>query len=424
MIITIKPENAEKVEQIFKKHEVPYAFIGQVTNTKNFVAFYKNNKVVDLPIEFLVNGFEEPERKTISLEKLLKERRKEAEVNIQNNNLKEYFEKLLKYPNISSKKWVYQQYDFTVQARTEVSPGSGSAILRLENNEKIALTLVSIPYQVYLDPFHGAANSATEAIRNVVSTGAQPIALVDNLNFGNPEKEDAYTEFVESVKGIAKVTNDFKIPVVGGNVSLYNETISKDGQRKKILPTPVIGIVGIIPKNQQPVKPFFQKTNSFVVLIGPTKQLSLEGSEFYRIHGVKTGIPPKYDPENEKKSMKTILESAKKGILESANDVGRGGLLKTLVKMSIEKRIGIITDENPLFSTTNFWFSESPARYVVEVSKENLSQLEKIANNYSANLLIIGKTTSENSWKIRNETISLEKIEEWYESTIPSWMEA
>ncbi len=423
MIITVKPEKLERVIKIIEKHEIPFSIIGKVTDTKNFVAKYNDNIVVNIPIEVLVNGFIEPERNIIPVNELLLDRQQPVVINPNGSILKE-FEEHLKNPNISSKRWIYQQYDHTVQARTSGEPGPGAAILHLENGEKISLSLTSIPYQVYLDPFNGAANSAMDAIRSIVATGAKPIALVDNLNFGNPEKSDAYTEFVESIKGIAQVTNDFKIPVVGGNVSLYNETITKEKQRKKILPTPVIGAVGLISKDKEPLKQFFRKSGSLLLMIGPLPE-NLEGSEFLRNKDIMTGKPPKYNPEIERRSMKLLLELFNKEILLSANDIGKGGLLKTLVKMSLESNKGIeFHNSLKLLYSPVFWFAEGPGRYILEIEEENMGLIKELSENHDVSFTIIGKTISEGSWHINELNVNIATLFQWFEENIPSWMEA
>ena len=420
MLITCSPKNLEKINEVLSHHDLTYVVLGTVTTSKRFVAKYNGEVVANLPIDFLIEGFEEPERRLSPPQKphqTIKDPSFEESVNL----VKE-FQILLSSPNISSKRWVYQQYDHTVQGNTALEPGVGPAIISLENGSFLVLSLDSLPYPTFLDPYSGAANSAMKGIRSVIATGAKPIAMVDNLNFGNPEKPDSYWEFVEAIKGVAQVSHDFQIPVVGGNVSLYNEA-TINGERSKILPTPVIGIAGILSSARTIIPQAFTSVNNLVAVIGP-QSLDINGSEYARLKGIRNGQGIPYDPRNEKKSISFLQSLHKENLLRSCKSIGRGGAITALTKMMLHANIGLKMELSPLHSRIAFWVSESPARYIVEFSPPDLEIVQEVAKLHSVQIQILGKTINSRSLILReNEQINLQTLEEWYETPITQAME-
>ncbi len=236
------------------------------------------------------------------------------------------YQLILTSPNIGDKSWVYQQYDQHVQTQTVKDAGSDAAVIRLDNGKYIALSLDCNSFMVYIDPFNGTANSAAEAMRNLVAMGATPYALVDCLNYGNPEQPDSYWQFVESIKGLGQFSHDFQIPIIGGNVSFYNESVH-NGKRERINPTPTIGMLGIIENENLLLQNSFQKTGNHIIVIGSTEGL-LGGSEYLRYnHGIVTGPTPKYDYKRESNSIEAIINLNKNNLIESCHDVSNGGLV-------------------------------------------------------------------------------------------------
>ena len=421
MLITCTPKNVDKIKEILNQHGLTYAILGTVTTSKRFIAKYDGKEVANLPIDFLTQGFQEPERK-LSPPKNRHQTKPEAIFLEETTNLMDEFKLLLSSPNISSKKWVYQQYDHTVQGNTALEPGIGPAIIALENGSFLALSLDSLPYPTSLDPYSGAANSAMKGIRSIIATGAKPIAMVDNLNFGNPEKPDSYWEFVEAIKGIAQVSHDFGIPVVGGNVSLYNEA-TLNNKRSKILPTPVIGIAGIIPASQTFIPQELRSSGNMVAVVGPPS-LSIDGSEYARLKGFSHGQGIPYNPEMEKKSISFLNSAREKKLLKSCKSVGRGGIITTLTKMMLHANIGVSISDSPVLSKISFWASEDPARYIVEFSPSDLAVIQETAKSHSVQIQILGKTINSQSLILgENGQISLQILENWYEGPITQAME-
>ena len=235
--------------------------------------------------------------------------------------------KLLACPNIASKRWVYQQYDHQVQTNTVVAPGSAAAVLRIKGTSKgIALTTDGNGRYCYLDPYTGGTIAVAEAARNVVCVGAEPIALTDCLNFGNPEKPEVYYQLEECIKGIAAACRTLDVPVVSGNVSLYNET-----RGQPVYPTPVVGMLGLIEDINKVCRIGFRDEGDVVAVLGGKKGDSgLGGSEYLEVmHNLVAGSP-NLDLDLEKRVQETCLDMIRDGLIKSAHDCSLGGLAVAL----------------------------------------------------------------------------------------------
>ncbi|MDH5404020.1 MAG: AIR synthase related protein, partial [Candidatus Heimdallarchaeota archaeon] len=340
-----------------------------------------------------------------------------------NEELKTIALKILELPSNASKQWIYQQYDQTVQANTINQAGLNAAVIRIPQlqNKGIAISIDTNSSFCFLDPRSGSANSAAECLRNIVSTGATPIGLVDCLNFGNPEKPDSYWQFVEAVQGLGQFTHDFKIPVVGGNVSLYNETIDRDGKRLKINPTPVIGIVGEIEKLDHTLKNIIIQPNSSIYIIGNTN-VDLCGTEVQKHFFNKLfGNPPDYNANAERKSMNTILQLHKENLILSCNDISQGGLFISIVEMILPSNYGVTLNLNNLPGDSTQLleklFSETGARYLIEIDSNRDIEVQTIlqANNVVHGK--IGEVSSMHTNLIIDEIIfeKLELLRRWEE---------
>jgi len=403
MLAIVDQHKLADVCEILEKYDLLYSVIGEVTNNQNYIAYFRGNKVLDLPVDLVVNGFPEPERKFQIPDYITETKSYTLPFS---SDIKSEILKLISSPNIGDKSWVYQQYDQHVQTQTIRAAGSDSAILKLENDRYVALTLDSNSFMTYLDPYNGTANCAAEAMRNLVSVGAKPLAIVDCLNYGNPENPDSYWQFVESVKGLGKFSHDFSLPIVGGNVSLYNESL-KDGKKERINPTPTIGMIGIIEKPEYIIKNSFQKPSSIIMSIG-FNDGNLNGSEYLRYnHGLLMGKISAYSHESEQKSRQAIEHLNLNGLILSCHDISNGGLISALVEMTFENDIGVelilqeAVKENSL-SVEEYLFAETPGRYLIEVSSE---QIEEVVSNLEpiTQFQIIGKTTSQLSVKVNDE---------------------
>jgi phosphoribosylformylglycinamidine synthase len=425
MLGVVEPQKLKQVTEVLEKYDLNFAVIGEVTDTNHCIAYYKGNKVIDLPVDLIVEGFPEPERTAKQPEYISKE----LDIDLPlTTNLKKEILELFSSPNVGNKSWVYQQYDQHVQTQTVFSAGGDAAVLRLDNGKYIALSLDCNSFMVYLDPFNGTANSASEAMRNIVSVGAKPIAFVDCLNFGNPEKPDSYWQFVESLKGLGQFSHDFNLPVVGGNVSFYNES-QIDGKDERINPSPTIGMLGIIENPKLLLKNYFQNYDNKILIIGETDG-NLGGSEYLRFnHNILKGPISTYNKELEEKSMKAIILLNEASLLESCHDISNGGLIIALTEMTFEKKIGVsvelegLSNEKDLTLEENL-FSETPSRYLVEVKPGNFGEVEKILQDNNIFFTVLGKTQKEPLIEVENIfSFEIDELKEIWERAISNKMD-
>ena len=310
--------------------------------------------------------------------------------------------KLLACPNIASKIWVYGQYDHEVGIRTVVKPGSDASVLRLDNGKFLSVKIDGNPKQCYLNPREGAIGCFEEACRNVVCTGAKPIGMLDHLQFGSPKDPGIFWTFLESLKGLTDFAKDFKIPCVGGKVSLYNETPTGS-----IKPTPLIGVLGLIEKN--PLVPQKISENDCIVIVGDTKD-EMGGSEYYEyIHKFIGGKCPVVDFTESKKNMKSILSIIKNQLVKSVHDCSKGGLAIAVSELCITNQIGckVFLESIPLASKNSLsedkiLFSESHSRYLLVFEKNNLKKIQEILTKNKTSFAVIGQFNGNSIQFVKN----------------------
>lgn len=281
--------------------------------------------------------------------------------------------KLLASPNIASKEWVYQQYDYMARNETMVAPGSDAGVVRVPGTRKaIAMTTDCNGRYVYLDPEVGGKIAVAEAARNVVCSGAEPLAVTDNLNFGSPEKPEVFWQLEKAVDGISEACETFATPVIGGNVSLYNES-----EKGPIYPTPVIGMVGLVHDLDHITTQAFKSEGDVIFLLGETKA-ELGGSEFqYVIHGVTEGRPPQIDLAAEKRLQEAVLRAIQSGFVASAHDLSEGGLAVALAESCISGGIGAAVEIETELRHDIALFSESQSRILLTAKPEQAEELER-----------------------------------------------
>jgi phosphoribosylformylglycinamidine synthase len=298
---------------------------------------------------------------------------------------------LLTSPNLCSREWVYRQYDHMVRTCTVVKPGSDAAVLWIRGSKKgIALTTDCNSRYCFLDPRAGSAIAVTEAARNLVCSGAKPMAVTDGLNFGSPEKPDRFWQFREAVIGIGEACRELDTPVISGNVSFYNET-----ETQAIYPTPIIGMVGVIENIDKHCTMHFKDEGDVVILLGETRN-ELGGSEYlYRIYGIERGAVPVLNFGLEKKLQSFILAAIEKGLLKSAHDVSEGGLAVALAECCMEKELGVKVQLESRLRADAVLFSESQSRFIVSCDPESLAELQQILAKQEIPYEILGKVTGE-----------------------------
>ncbi|QUL98997.1 MAG: phosphoribosylformylglycinamidine synthase subunit PurL [Candidatus Fermentithermobacillus carboniphilus] len=335
MLLIVKPEKVETVESIARKWGLNVAPIGVVTGSGLLEVFDNGEKVASVPVKLLTEGpvYDPPAEEPAYIRENAHFSPESIPVP-ETSWFNEILLELLASPNIASKEPVYRQYDYMVRTDTVEGPGRGAAVIRVKGTRKALVFSTDCNGRiVYLDPRAGAMWAVAEAARNVAVTGAQPLAITNCLNFGNPEKPDIFWQFKEAVEGMGEACRVLETPVTGGNVSFYNET-----EGEPVYPTPVIGMLGLIEDVEKRVTPGFKLKGDKIALLGRVwgDGRSLCGSEYLeRIHGVVAGSPRQPDLGLEKALIKTLVEAAGERLLRSAQDLSEGGLGVALAESCI-----------------------------------------------------------------------------------------
>ncbi|MDK2991977.1 MAG: phosphoribosylformylglycinamidine synthase subunit PurL [Clostridiales bacterium] len=330
--------------------------------------------------------------------------------------------KLLASPDICSKRWVYRQYDYMVRTDTAVPPGSDAAVVRIKGTHKaIALTIDSNGRYSYLDPYKGGAIAVAEAARNIVCSGALPIAITDCLNFGTPEKPDIYWQFRESILGMAEACRALNTPVISGNVSFYNET-----DRGAIYPTPTVGMAGVMEDVKHITTQAFKKDGDAIVLLGETKE-ELGASQFLNIiYGMQKGKVPDINLEKESSVQKAALKAIQEGIISSAHDCSDGGLAIALAESCISGGKGAYVNLKFDIRTDALLFGESQSRILISLKPEYLDKLFVICESFGVPCQVIGTVCGDrlNVDVNGNKVVQLpiEEMKDKWEGTIPAYM--
>tara|TARA_B100002051_G_scaffold37536_1_gene31233 strand:- start:14 stop:2209 length:2196 start_codon:yes stop_codon:yes gene_type:complete len=378
MLIVLENGKENHAKKIFDKWNLDFAVIGKTTNTKKIELIFENNKVAEIPINLLAENAPVYERKWKKTK--LPQKLRLNKDNFKSLNLSDCLKKILSNPNISEKKWIWDQYDHTVMGDTIQKPGGDAGVVRVHGTKKaVAASVDSSASYCFSHPLTGGKQVVCESWRNLISVGAKPIAITNCLNFGNPEKEKNMGEFVECVEGIAEASKFLDFPVVSGNVSFYNET--KD---IGIKPTPAIGGVGLIKDYKNMISMDFKKIENSIFVVGKTEG-HLGQSIFAKdILNEKKGPPPSINLFNERNIGETILALIDKKLIVSCHDVSLGGILPAISKMCILGNKGIkINNLKGLTNKYEYFFGEDQARYIVEIPKDNVQKVIEILNNNS-----------------------------------------
>ncbi len=418
MLIVLENGKENHAKKIFEKWNLDFAIIGKTTNSKKIELKFNNTKVAEIPINLLAENAPIYDRKWKKTKLPQKLRINKNE--FKSLNLSDCLKKILGNPNISEKKWIWDQYDHTVMGDTIQKPGGDAGVVRIHGTKKaVAASIDSSASYCYSHPLTGGKQIVCESWRNLISVGAKPIAITNCLNFGNPEKEKNMGEFVECVEGISESCKYLDFPVVSGNVSFYNET--KD---KGIKPTPTIGGIGLIKDYEKMTTMNIKKDGNLVFVIGKTEG-HLDQSIFAKsILSEDKGPPPEINLFNEKNNGETLLKLIDKNLIKSCHDVSIGGILVAISKMCILGKKGIkLSPINSLINKFEYFFAEDQSRYIIELEKKNVEIVSKILKENSVHYDELG-TVSKNQVEFGSEIkLSIEEIEESNKNWLKKYMD-
>ena len=417
MLIVLENGQEEKAKKIFEKWNLDFAVIGKTTNSKNIVINFNNKKVAEIPLDFL-------SEKAPLYDRKWKKTKLPQKINFKNQDfkslkLKDCLIKILNNPNIADKQWVWDQYDHTVMGDTIQKPGGDAGVVRIHGTKKaVAASVDSSATYCYAHPLTGGKQIVCESWRNLISVGAEPIAITNCLNFGNPEKEKNMGEFVECVQGITEASKFLNFPVVSGNVSFYNET--KD---KGIKPTPSIGGVGLIKNYENMISMDLKKEGNIILVIGKTEG-HLDQSVFAReIFNEKKGPPPEINLFNEKNNGLAITKLINKKLIESCHDISLGGILIAISKMCLKGNKGVkMNKPKYLINTYEYLFSEDQGRYLIEVSKNKLKKVEELLDENSIHYEQLGYVIKEKIEFSEKSNISIDELKKGNKQWLKQYM--
>jgi phosphoribosylformylglycinamidine synthase len=392
MLLVAKRGREAEVERIFEKWDLHAVRIGEVTTDGRLRVKHKGEVVADIPNKALTDDAPRYRRPTAEPEYLHEAQRLDLGALGKPPAVREVFTQLLAAPEIASKRWVYRQYDHMVRTNTLVLPGMGAGVVRIKGTTRaLALSVDCNGRFVYLDPYVGAQLAVAEAARNVACAGARPIGATNCLNFGNPEKPDVMWQFVRAVEGMGEACRALDVPITGGNVSLYNET---DG--RAVLPTPVIGVVGLIEDANRIARRTFQAAEDVVVLLGESRA-DLGGSEYLKaVHGLVRGLPPAIDLAREAALQRLLVDGIASGLIRSAHDCSEGGFAVALAECCFDSAFGVSVDVAQVAVATDQFtdiatlFSESPSRVIVSVASGAVTELMAHAGALNVPAAVVG----------------------------------
>jgi phosphoribosylformylglycinamidine synthase len=415
MLMVLKPEKEEEAEAIFRKWGLDFAVVGETMPNRRFVVRHGDEVMADLPIKEL--GDEAPVYHRQFAESPPRPVIKAAEVRAP-MPIADALELLIATPDLCSKRWVWEQYDHIILGNTVQRPGGDAAVVRVNDGPKaLALTADVTPRYCEADPFEGGKQAVAEAWRNLTAVGARPLALTDNLNFGNPERPEIMGQFVGCVRGIAEACRVLEFPVVSGNVSLYNET-----NGRAILPTPTIGGVGLLADFTLAMSLAFKAPDEVIFAVGASEGWLGQSLYLRDVCGREEGAPPPVDLAAERRNGDFVRSLIERGLATAVHDVADGGLLVALAEMAMASGIGArlaAPSSNPPHA---FWFGEDQARYAVTAPQSAAEGLAQEARAAGVPIHRLGATGGETLTVPGERPIFIEALKRRFEAWLPGYM--
>jgi len=415
MLAVLKPGREAQAEAIFKKWELDFAVIGITTDTKRLIVKHKGAVVADMPVTALSDEAPKYQRPF--------SHRAPATGTPAYDPLRPIMASLkaiLAAPDMCSRRWVWEQYDNTVMADTAQRPGGDAAVVRVHGTNKgLAITTDVTPRYCAADPFEGAKQAVAEAWRNITAVGAKPLAVTDNLNFGNPQKPEIMGEIVAGIDGIGEACRALDFPVIGGNCSLYNETNGEG-----ILPTPAIGAVGFMRDVTRMATLALKREGDALLLVGDTKGHLGQSIYLREIEGREEGAAPPIDLAAERRNGDFVRRLIEDGRVDTVHDVSDGGLLVALAEMAMAGNIGIdVGVAGTTVEAIPFFFGEDQARYVIAAPAAEIDRIEGELREAGIIHAIIGKTIAAKAVRVEREgEIALAELRAAHEGWFPKFM--
>lgn len=406
MLLVVEKGREQEIIDMFKAHDVDAVAIGAVIEEENFRIVHHTECVANIPIKMLVDDapvYYMPSEKPAYLEK-----QNEPKHVPDIENYADTLKQVLMHPTVANKASIYEQYDAVAQGNTILKPGSDAGVIALNDSKSLAMTTDGNSRYIYLDPETGGQIAVAEAARNIVCSGATPLAITDGLNYGDPTNPEVFWQMEKSIDGISEACSVLETPVISGNVSMYNES-----KGEPIFPTPIVGMVGLHKSRDMITSSHFQQSGDAVYVIGNT-EAHFGGSIFQRVvDHVHDNQAPTIDLQKEKAFQKTLLTAIEEGYIQSAHDVSEGGLGAALAESVVHaENLGVaITLED---DATVQLFSESQTRFVISVKQENKNAVEALFSEIHG----LGEVTAKQQFQINENTQTI--IQEDV-STIRNW---
>jgi len=421
MLVVVKKGKESEAVAVCAKWDVPFVQIGVVTDDGHVHVSRLGKVVANIPAQSLILGGDAPvyvreQKKPEYLE--LTNRPVDHGPNLHEKECTEILSKLLASPTIASKRWVYEQYDSQVGSNTVMRTGGDAAVLRIKElpGKAVAVTTDCNSRFVYLNPYRGAMAAVAEAARNCVCVGAEPVAITNCLNFGNPYDPEVYYQFAEVIRGMGDMCRALNTPVTGGNVSFHNES-----QQHAVFPTPTIGMLGLIEDVSTVIGNSFVHEGEHVVMLG-WQRSELGGSEFLKtMKGRITGEAPYIDAEEEVRLQRATLLAIRAGLVTAAHDCSEGGLLVALAEMAIGRGLGAALTI-PYDHHAGHVFGEAHSRIIVSVPHASLDAVRELCTVNEVPLVVLGVTGGTNLVVEQLLNSSVDELRNIYEGAIPSIM--
>ncbi len=417
ILVVGKKEAESRLTELFQKWDLSCSQIGEVTDSGLLEFKHQGQLVAQIPAAHLAPGGDAPayQRNYAKPDYLRKIKKFNLNKISKPKDYREAAQKIWQSPNVISRKWIYEQFDSTVQNNTVTANiHCDAAIIRLkETNEGLALTTDCNPSYVQADPYVGAMIAVSEAARNITCSGGQPVALTNCLNFGDPNQPDVYWQFVNAVKGMSDACRKLETPITGGHVSFYNQSSSTP-----VSPTPTIGMVGLIEDLDHIMTLHFKEEGHQIYMLG-TPHNDVGGSEYLRaVHDLNISPAPKFDLDEEYHNQYNLRVIIRKKLILSAHDISEGGLFVSLLEAALPNGLGFDIETDGNFRKDAYLFGESQSRIIVTVSVDNEDELVNYLNSHNVSFSKLGEVTGKRIL-IDNQDFGL--VAEWkkqYENTL------